>query len=386
MRLALLLFVAVAVGCGPPERPWCSEQLALPAMNSCEGCGARVRTRNRAPDSSRIFRLAFVPEGYPAEPLASFERQTTGWLDDFGARMDEVVPGVSAMLNASWFDFRELAPPDGFLLGSCATRDETGARLRVDHARLAELVPLEQFDAVIVVVNVPGLYRESAALPWWGVPTVMMHSWSSSEVFAHELGHALFNLSDEYVEHPGAPPRETPLAMSDPDLAALGPDFFFSRNVSLVPTSPKFGGARRGTEGAVQFTSGAFRSGEPCLMGNLAAPFCSACRSAIAERVSAKRGLSVANPLCGLEVARARDPRDLLELQLSAFDWDGVRQVTVSLPGRATHLVTAQPARHQVSVTTFTIFAPPAAKRFRLEATCEDRKRQQTRVSLEVER
>jgi hypothetical protein len=355
-------------------------------LNACEGFGPRVRTRNRAPDSSRVFRLAFVAEGYPAEQLAQFERQTTGWLDEFGARMDEEVPGMSAMLNASWFDFRDVAPPDGFALGACLSTDDSGTRLSVHHPRLAELVPLHRFDVVIVVVNVSTPYRERAAFPWSGVPIVMMNSWSSTEVFAHELGHALFGLHDEYTEHSGAVPRDSPSVMSDPDLAAVGPDVFFSRNVSLVPTSPKFGGARRGSEGAVQFTTGAFRSGEPCLMGNLAGSFCYACRRAVAERVSAKRGLSVANPLCGLEVARARDQRGLMELRLSAFDWDGLRRVSVTGPGSTTPLARLETTDGPLAMTPVTTFSPPSARRFQLEATCEDRKGQQTRVSLDVER
>jgi copper chaperone CopZ len=332
MRGLLVVLVGAALGCGPPDRPWCEEAPPLPPLHECVGCVPGVRRVEVSPDRARSFELAFVAEGFRADELPDFERQTARWLTDFKASMEPDVPGLSGMINATWVDFRYVAPPDGFALGTCGARNEF-VRLQVNRERLSQLVPLDRFDVVIGVVNVSTPSRETAMFPWYGTPVVMLNSWSSSATFAHELGHSLFGLHDEYVEEEEALERVPSLASTDVDLETGFVDVFYARNVSVSATSPKFGGARAGAEGAMRHPRGAFRSGEPCLMHDGQSRLCSACRPGAVERVRARQGTSVASPLCGIRLTRPKAAPWPIEVLVAAFDWAGLSSVSMKMPG-----------------------------------------------------
>lgn len=385
MRLPLLVVVLLS-GCAP-ERPWCEDKAALPELKRCAGCTPTVKEKIVSPDRERSFHIAFVAEGFARDDLPRFENITRTWLFEFTERMDREVPGLTPMLNASWIDFRDLAPDDGFVLGSCATQMR-GVHILVDAERMNELVPetLGRFDVIVVVVNTPTRYRENGTLAWYGSRSVvMMNSWSNGNVFAHELGHALFGLHDEYTELESSIERVSTSAASDEDLSARDIAAFFSANVSLNPSSPKFGGERQGVEGAMGYQLGAYRFGEACLMNDGESAMCPVCQKAAEERVRARRSASITNPKCGLRLSPSPSTPGQFDLLVAAFDWDGVKEMRLRTPASA-QWTTTPPANSAMASQLFTSVSPPAVGDLFVEAVCVDRKGHETSVRVDLAR
>ncbi|MFT3713940.1 MAG: M64 family metallopeptidase [Archangium sp.] len=385
MRATLLSLAILFAGCGSSERPFCDDHPALPELKSCDGCAPTVREQIVSPDRQRSFHIAFVAEGFPREQLGFFDSLTRGWLERFERRMDDEVPGLTPMLNVSWIDFRELAPQDGLALGSCGTQIR-GVQLSVDSERFRTLIPSDRFDVVVIVVNTPTRYRETGGLALYGGRTVIMaNTFTDADTFAHEMGHALFGLHDEYSEIEGGPSLVSSMVATDEDLRAVDSAVFLAPNISLSPTSPKFGGATVGIEGGMGFTTGVYRWGGACLMNDSTSPFCPVCRKAAQERVRARRSASVTNPKCGLRVSPSPTSSELFDVAIVAHDWDGLSDVKFRPPEGAWQTLPSSEPGAQFR-TTFTSFRVPARDAFTIEASCVDSRGQQSDARLELTR
>lgn len=388
MRLPLLV-VALLTSCAA-ERPWCEDKPPLPELKQCAGCGPTVKEKIVSPDRERSFHIAFVAEGFARDDLPRFENITTAWLSEFTERMDRQVPGLTPMLNVSWIEFGELAPDDGFVLGTCMTRGESSVRISVEATRFEELVPerLGRFDVIVVVVNTSTQFREYGALAWYGKRSfVLMTSWSDAGVFTHELGHALFGLHDEYTERTEPIERLSVSATTDEDLSATDIAAFYSANVSLSSRSPKFGGERTGLEGAMGYERGVYRFGEACVMGDSASSsMCPVCQKAAQERVRARRSASMTNPKCGMRLSASTLNPGQFDLLVASFDWDGMKEVRLRTPATGSKWLTMPAANEAMASQTYMLLSPPEVGDVVVEAVCVDRKGHETNARLDLAR
>jgi hypothetical protein len=386
MRPLLVAVLPLALlACGPPDRPWCHERGPLPELRRCEGCGPTVRSELKERDLKRSLDIAFVAEGFTPEHLDDFERQTHTWMADFEASLGPQVPGLSPLLNAWWIDFRELAPADGFSLGTCMAErgvPDRGVSLAVDEARLRSLVTQPDLDVVVVVLNASTRLRENGGFPWWnGWPVVTTNTLTDSAVFAHELGHSLFGLHDEYSEIDGSPELVGALAASEPDTLGADSTVFLAPNVSLNPRSPKFGGADVGALGGMGFQRGVFHRAGPCLM-NEGGDLCPICQRAARDRVAARLGQSTANPRCALRVADAADGQRLVAA-VFASDWDGLANVRVRGPDGVEKTTGLD---GMFGTSAIQVLPHTDLTAFPVEATCVDLRGQSSSVRVDVSR
>lgn len=185
----------------------------------------------------------------------------------------------------------------------------------------ALLTNVPEADAVVVVVNVnaDGL-RASGTL---GVVsslvrprpplTIRLARDDTGKTLTHELGHAWFNLGDEYSEAPGAPPQ--------PAFAGIDP-YADLPNVSTEPGAKWAGLISGAEEGGARYAHGVYHPTRHCRMLSSSEPeFCAVCADRIDEVLAVRAGRREPRPAtCGA----------LMDQRPEAL---GVGQVTVSLRG-----------------------------------------------------
>lgn len=130
-------------------------------------------------------------------------------------------------------------------------------------------------EAVVILAN-HDEYGGCAA-PSSGVVTVTRNA-ASAAILAHELGHTLFRLSDEYDGNRCDYYEDGPNVSSD--LANL--PWKSMLTTSTLPTPLSASSQTVGAFlGANHCTSGAYRPSKTCLMRDLSAPFCAVCKAQI---------------------------------------------------------------------------------------------------------
>lgn len=124
----------------------------------------------------------------------------------------------------------------------------------------------------------PGDVRPSADWPVDGKRIRI--TTKDTEAFIHEVGHALYGLSDEYAEYAGAPPADQRWEVAvSPNLTL---DRAGSRWRDLVPTPP--------VEGGGMWTEGVWRPQTHCRMRESRSRlFCPVCEDVIRSAGSARR-------------------------------------------------------------------------------------------------
>ncbi len=124
---------------------------------------------------------------------------------------------------------------------------------------------------------------------------VRMSSSDSADTMAHELGHALFHLGDEYTEFSSCEPSPLPFTCGPPaDISEVG--LLDRANTSTLHDGSKWSNDVDGSEpGGNRWPCHAHPT-ESCLMLHSAGPLCPACASAVAERFARRRCLGDTRP------------------------------------------------------------------------------------------
>lgn len=220
---------------------------------------------DRSGPPERRFDLVVLADGFPESRLDAFVgtaravrrelRATPPFSTLWGlvnlTRVDRVGP-ADVVLGAALDDSRLLEVDEGRALAVARRHTE---------------VP----DAVIVVHDSPAY----AGFGGDGVAAVTTHD-HAGRLAVHELGHAAFDLADEYggageaASGPGEPHRVNVSRVGDPRLVKWR---------DLVGTGADVGCH----EGADRTASGMYRPSRTCRMRSLSAPFCPVCQREISR-------------------------------------------------------------------------------------------------------
>jgi hypothetical protein len=123
------------------------------------------------------------------------------------------------------------------------------------------------------------------AIPSERLVTVAANNLAPS-VFAHELGHSLYKLRDEYtvgtcnLKSAGGGPNTTKDPKNPPWKALV--------NTAQLPTTGGTGTTVGAYEGAEYCTAGVYRPQQNCLMRNLNVPFCKVCAGVASQYFAAR--------------------------------------------------------------------------------------------------
>jgi hypothetical protein len=204
---------------------------------------------NGPPD--RRFDVVVLADGFAADRLGTFAADVRALVAELLAT--EPFGLLRALLNVHRVDV--VGAPTSTLDGRLLTVDEDAAwRLARRHVPGA--------DAVLVVAD-----REEYGGSAGTVACLTRHPWAAA-LAVHELGHAAFDLADEYGHegrHPGPEPHRINVTL-DPDPAR-------------APWADLAGtGCIEGGDG---YASGVYRAQPTCRMRNLGDPFCVVCTQEI---------------------------------------------------------------------------------------------------------
>jgi hypothetical protein len=299
------------------------------------------------------FHIAFVPDGYDDEHLASFRRKAHTLIDALvsdvhgvvGRRPDlfrfSIVMATSRTADVVNGDRADT------LLGGCLEPDDLGTSepmLRVDDAR-AKLVANDALDGVDVVVAIlrTGYGRPNVSLrtsevsagsipdrPWvfaddyqervngeLGEAIVKLNALSDASTLDHELAHALIGLADEYGEVdacfvPYYAVSSLPGGLAD------------QPNLSLEPSGAKWAGITVGSEeGGNRFSSCVHHPPGPCRMQDTTSErYCAVCEHTIDKAYRALDGEQDGSPVCALSsTLGSMDPTtDFAVLRVDVID------------------------------------------------------------------
>jgi hypothetical protein len=259
-------------------------------------------------DPKGHFNLLFVPEGFQASEIEAFRsevqvladrlrqisvfdrhfEQLNLWRQDIQSHASGVSdPKISeekdkdTAFNITWGD--DVDRPRRCLMPS----DSWNATTMSSLTRLRSSV---HADVTIIIANTKesgGCARRSQGL------IVQSMDFDSPQTLAHELGHALFGVADEYVEtgRPcGSGPNLTSSLSSIPWRSKIKRD-------TPIPT-PAFTGGVGAYEGGGYCATGVWRPEQTCMMRHNTDPFCAVC-AGIAEKRFAELG-----PTGGLECTK----------------------------------------------------------------------------------
>lgn len=229
----------------------------------------RVVRLDRTGPPERRFDLVVLADGFTTGELDGFVRTTQAIRQEL--RSTPPFSTLRGVINLTRVD--RVGPGD-IVLG---TELEDARLLRVDEQRAVDVARrhTEGPDAVLVVVN----RRAYGGFGGDAVAAVTIHH-RAGPLALHELGHAAFDLADEYggneeaVSGPGEPHRVNVSRVGDPRLVKWR---------DLIGSEPEVGCH----EGGDRTTYGVYRPSTTCRMRSLRAPFCPVCHREIARRLIA---------------------------------------------------------------------------------------------------
>ncbi|MEZ0448654.1 M64 family metallopeptidase [Cellulomonas sp. ICMP 17802] len=195
----------------------------------------------------RRFDVVVLADGFGAHELDAFAEAVRAFVAELLAT--EPFGLLRALVNVHRVD--AVGPGTSVLDGRLVTVDEDAA-LRLARRHVPDA------DAVLVLAN-----REEYGGSAGSVACLTRHPWAAA-LAVHELGHAAFDLADEYGHegrHPGPEPSRLNVTLErDPARA------------------PWAGLAGTGcVEGGDRYASGVYRAQATCRMRTLGEPFCVVC-------------------------------------------------------------------------------------------------------------
>lgn len=218
--------------------------------------------------ADRCLDLVLVADGFPPDGQERFARQVRSILTEILAT--EPLGRLRGLLNVHRVD-----PAPGRPRLTTGFAGDDGRLLLVDQQAALEVAHqhVPGTDVVLVVVDT-ARYGGSGGT----VAATTCHP-RAAALAVHELGHAAFDLADEYGRdgrHPGPAPSRVNVTL-DPDPA-------HAPWADLVGTDGV--GCHEGGDG---YASGVYRPAATCRMRSLAAPFCPVCSREIRRLLLTRR-------------------------------------------------------------------------------------------------
>ena len=292
-RLIMLSLVLSAVwGCEEPV-PTCEQ---APELCKTHNVSSRILQK----DLNLAYDLVYIPDGYTEEELPQFHRDVEVLIKSlkrttvyFTRRHPDlfnhhIIPVASPTSNTT-NDDRDDTVLGGYKKYDAINPSSSFIGIRDEHARkLATLAP----DADVIVAVVKGSpWRANAYTAPNGPSTVVLSDSDVGEddgTYVHELGHALFNLGDEYTEvnQCGVP-------------AHIEGEWNLVRdaNVTLEPEGDKWRHILpehvEALEGGARFSQCVYHPAPRCKMNASHDEFCAVCAAEIEAVIGAR--------LCGHE-------------------------------------------------------------------------------------
>ncbi len=315
--------------------------------------------------------IAFVLEGVRAGAL---ERATEraralfeGTLDPrlgFFARVPGQVAGWVLPLVSATDELRDADTSDT-ALGGCLNRDASGhGRLAMSTTRVRELVvkafPTTRVDAVVVLFATPGRPTTHGSV-------VLAGDDVDVGTLVHELAHALLGLGDEYPEGGACWDGPRPAFTT-------WPDPFATPNLTLDRGGAKWRDLVEGAEpGGDAAATCIYHPPGACRMKDRrTAAWCPVCDAELWMWAAAIRG-NDGPPRCDIALAAEPEamPAGTTQIDIMAHDYDGVREIALTLDGREVLRTT----RGDVEIER-TLYGDArvllAAGRHEIRATCVD--------------
>lgn len=255
--------------------------------------GTPVRLSTHAASADNV-KLLLVPDGYTEAELPAFRKvaanvatklgQIPGYREHWD-QFDVYAQDVRSQNSGIFDPSKGGTPKDTAFETSFGDGVKSPHRcvLPSEHVRASAVASLHQIaksisaDMVIIISN--STEYGGCAMPWERL-AVMTANELGVRIVAHEMGHALFDLSDEYEFNPptcdlGALKRGKSNVSSD--LGAL-PWKDMIASSTAVPTTSASAGTVGAFEGGGYCAKGAYRPTANCFMRSLDADFCPVCR------------------------------------------------------------------------------------------------------------
>jgi hypothetical protein len=318
--LALLVFLACGAMAGSARSEDCADGFCfIPASD-----GMRYEDLYSSFFSPDMITVAIIGDGYTSADMGAFEDAAREIVDEFW----EYEPFKSHPCAIRFAMVRLLSNDSGIKIPGDATYGNQDTALHTSFSSTTKMginadsltcwkavtaAAVPDPDLICVIVNDPTEHDGAWAYPGWGL-LLMSGSWPWGVILAHELGHLIADLGDEYpcweckregnylasadwsreyhagADEPIDQPNLTTNLDDIPWQSSIWADEVPTRD---IPTSNlnAFAGYTIGAwEGGGYFRKGVWRSEEYCIMDGWAARhyeyFCQVCRAAIASNLS----------------------------------------------------------------------------------------------------
>lgn len=258
--------------------------------------------------TSHRINLMMVPEGYTSAELPKFHddvsRMVEAMLDSDGYRdhrgeinvwSQDIKSAESGITDPGNGPARNTAFNITFGNGQDLPRRclmPGTSWSAVSAANVARLAALKTADAMIVVANIDELGGCADAVGHFLVLSRDVDAAREGDVLAHELGHSLFHLGDEYAEAGQPCVTDAPNLTTSLDAIPWRDLIDTATPIPTLPGGPA--GLIGAFEGGGQCEHGVFRAQETCAMRELGADFCAVCRRELA-RTFEQRATAIAH-------------------------------------------------------------------------------------------
>ncbi|MBA2663783.1 MAG: cell wall-binding repeat-containing protein [Bradymonadaceae bacterium] len=271
----------------------------VPLLQPDDILGAPVKLLDNGASAQRAD-ILFVPDGFTEAQMERFHEDVNEILEglkrdpDYAAvwrgfnfwrqdvRSRDAGINESGQVRNTAFDVGPLGDS-----GRCHWPSNDGARA------IRDLGATVNADYVVVIINT-ALHSGCATSSM----TTVSITPNTAHVLAHELGHGLFNLGDEYAYAgvaAGSCASERPNIATSAARASLPWRDLLTTNTLPTPDRAEFHRFVGAFEGAGYCETGRFRPHHDCMMRSLGQPFCPVCRHA-RDRYFAPLGVEPEQP------------------------------------------------------------------------------------------
>lgn len=306
----------------PDEEPSCTTRPEL--------CDLAVTSVIHDPQRARAIDIVFLPDGFSVDELPEFRERVAELIEQLADDKNGII-AVAPQL----FNYHRIDLPAERAFAGCLRNDEAGLSdtpfLSLDSRAALFTARANVPEADVVVVMFDTAYGRASASKG-GTRLILMNRADGDRVLTHELGHALFDLGDEYSETDACLVEAPPLAH------VVGPnDHVDTPNLSRDPAGAKWAHLVRGARpGGGRYGDCIYHPTDACRMKRSEdARFCAVCRDEI-YRVLTNRaaGTNAGPPVSSL--GTDQDPHavhGILGLEAMCFDRDHPLTYTLRVDG-----------------------------------------------------
>jgi hypothetical protein len=248
---------------------------------------AEVESLRQAGPAADRFNIVVLGDGYRTQDQAKLKTDAQGIIDYvfgisplkqyaqfFNVKLLHVISNENGGDNGSYGETRDTA------LGAYFNCDGIDRLLCIDDGKVAVAAAADvpEYNFAIVIVNDPK-YGGSG-----GPVCAASSNQDSFEILAHEIGHSMAHLADEYSYEGNQPPcsaqtdcREANATLRTVREQIKWRDWMEQTTPLPTPATPQFGSVVGLFEGARYTPTGVYRPQLNCKMRDLGAGYCSVC-------------------------------------------------------------------------------------------------------------